>query len=184
MLEWECARLLFCRIHQDCRNSSKFRSIDINPRYSGNADTLVLRSGICKTLKTQVLMGRGRLHCWIICLSVSLRFWKYKVLSGMIISSALLTHRIIKRIFASIHCKLPLTVTVKDQYPLRVNFVIRKSNSPYFKISSMGNALRQVFLLQIYKAAAGWKDDQKIPGLEYLESAQSLLKKNWMNSIN
>lgn len=157
----------------------QIRSIDINPRYSGNADTLVLRSGICKTLKTQVLTGERAAS---LLNNMFVRKSSFLKVQGSVrydyLFRTFADTPYYQKDFRQHTLQTSLTVTVKDQYPLRVNFVIRKSNSPYFKNFFDGGMLFDRF--SYYKSIRqrlAEKMIKKIPGLEYLESAQSLLKK-------
>lgn len=157
----------------------QIRSIDINPRYSGNADTILLRSGICKTLKTQLYTGERAAS---LLGAMQNRKSPFLKIQGSVrydyLFRTFADTPYYQKDFRQHTLQTSLTVTVKDQYPLRVNFVIRKSNSPYFKNFFDGGMLFDRFTY--YKTIRQRLADRmikNIPGLEYLESAKSLLKK-------
>lgn len=106
--------------------------IESNPRIYKRNDTVWIYSGICKPLKMTRYTGT----------EAASYFYPVKHSRDLVISGHL-QYDFLYRSFADTPyyqrdfrqhtLQTSLSITVKDRYPLRVNFMLRHSNSPYFK---------------------------------------------------
>jgi hypothetical protein len=158
---------------------SPIRLIAINPRVYQSHDTIWIYSGICKTLKTTMLTGQPALS---------------SAQSGIQNKTSLLTihgniqYDFLYRSFADTPyyqndfrqhtVQTSLAITVKDKYPFRVNLVVRKSNSPYFRNFFDGGLLfDRVSYYKNIKDQLLAKLSRQMPELSYLDAAKAALNK-------
>jgi hypothetical protein len=151
--------------------------IEINPRIYHRGDTTWIYSGICKTLKTKVLIGQATM-----VIPANTNVPPLLKIHGTVqydyLYRSFSDTPYYQKKFKQHTILISLVVTIKDKYPFRINFVVRKSNSPYFKNFFDGGLLfdrlsyytntRQQLLDRIEK---------QLPGQSYLDAAQALLKK-------
>lgn len=112
----------------------RHKIIDLNPRVYRQHDTAWIYSGICKPLKRVVLTGYladaladsiGAFRPRAITVHGNVQYdFLYRSFADT---------PYYQQDFRQHTLQASLSVTVKDKYPLRVNFTIRQSNSPYFR---------------------------------------------------
>ena len=113
---------------------SPIKILSMNPRVYKSQDTFYVYSGICKTLKITTLTGEQGLR--MPGLSAAHKSSLFSIKGNI-------TYDFLYRSFADTPfyqkdfrqhtLQTSLTVVVKDKYPLRINMIVRKSNSPFFK---------------------------------------------------
>ncbi len=158
---------------------SPIRIISMNPRVFKSHDTIYVYSGICKTLKITKFTGQR-------ALSFIDQNAKYKPplfsIHGNIqydfLYRSFADTPFYQKDFRQHTLQTSLTVIIKDKYPLHVNMVVRKSNSPFFKDFFDGGIsfdrfsyyknIKQRLLTRIVK---------QLPEQPYLDAAKKLLEK-------
>lgn len=158
-----------------------YRVMDINPRSFRSNDTTWVYSGICKPLKQVVIFTeRGSLATG----ASSPKRSPFLQVRGTILYDFLYRSfadtPFYQKDFRQHTLQASLAVTVKDRYPFRMNFVVRKSNSPYFKNFLDGGLLFDRFSYyqkirnQLFERLAGAASSVHQP---YLDAAKALLEK-------
>jgi hypothetical protein len=161
---------------------SPVKFISINPRVFKSHDTIWIHSGICKTLKITMLTGQqaksfpGQ--------NTSPYKAPFLTVHGNVqydyLYRSFADTPFYQKDFRQHSIQTSLAITVKDKYPFRTNFVVRKSNSPFFKNFFDGGLLfdrftyhknvKQQLLARISKQI-------QMPELSYLDAAKALLEK-------
>jgi hypothetical protein len=112
------------------------RVTDINPSVCKQHDTIWTYSGICKPLKVAFLTG-NEADFLIDSLAAAARHSKLITVHGNIqydfLYRSFADTPYYQKDFRQHTLQTSLDVLVKEKYPLRVNFIVRQSNSPYFK---------------------------------------------------
>ncbi len=157
------------------------RVTDINPRSFRSHDTIWIYSGICKPLKRRIMLpGRGSLPAG----NTASKMNPFLQVSGTIMYDFLYRSfadtPFYQKDFRQHTLQASLAVTVKDRYPFRMNFVVRKSNSPYFKNFLDGGLLFDRF--SYYQKARNQLFERLTAAARsvhqpYLDAARTLLEK-------
>ncbi len=164
------------KIYIPADSISPVRLLSINPRIYQSHDTTWVYSGLCKTLKTSIFPGQagfavtkgGNAPFLTIHGNVQYDFLYRSFADTPFYQKDFRQHTL----------KTSLSVTVRDRYPFHVNFVVRKSNSPFFKNFFDGGLQFDRFSYhKNIKQQLLEKISKKIPGLDYLAAAKSLLEK-------
>lgn len=166
---------LFARAWQD--TVPKIRVVDINPRYIYHNDSVWMQSGICKPLKIVRFSGTAS---GIVPASGRNSFLK---IQGNIqydfLYRSFADTPFYQKDFRQHTLRTSLVIYAKDKYPMRVNFLIRKSNSPYFRdFFDGGFQFDKHAYLRNIKQAVLQKIIASLPNHNYLDAAKKLLERN------
>jgi hypothetical protein len=154
----------------------RVRLLDINPRIVHYNDSTWIYSGICKPLKISK-PGAGLSNPMTAVSKISFLTIHGNVQYDFLYRSFADTP-FYQKDFRQHTIKTTLSVTVKDKYPFRVNFVVRKSNSPFFKdFFDGGLQFDKLSYYRNIKQELLNKISKKIPEQSYLNAAKALLEK-------
>ena len=132
-------------------NDSTFiRLLDINPRSYQNHDTVWIYSGICKTLKTTVLIGKNAGPFLNQFSNQQTTFLKvHGNIQYDFTYRSLVDTPFSQKDFTQHTVQTTLDLTVKEKYPVKVTILTRQSNSPYFEdITDVNVQFNQRLFLQ------------------------------------
>ncbi len=152
------------------------RVLDIAPRYEHSGDTLWVRSGICKTLKTQMFTGVYERP------GISVKKPPLFTVSGNVqydyLYRSFADTPYFQKDFRQHTIQTSLAISVRNNYPFHLRFIIRKSNSPYFRDFFDGGFLfdRHTYYRNM-KNQLLEKVSNQLPEFSYLKAAEVLLKK-------
>jgi len=158
---------------------SPIKILSVNPRIYRSHDTIWVYSGICKTLKTTIFTGERALSFpWQITSTKPSLLTVHGNIQYDFLYRSFADTPFYQKDFQQHTVQASFTVTINDKYPLHVNLVLRKSNSPFFKDFLDGGILFDGFSYhQNLKQQLMTKVPKQIPGQAYLDAAKSLLEK-------
>ena len=157
---------------------SPIKIISMNPRVYKSHDTIFVYSGICKTLKITTFIGeQGQniaesnstpdIPLFSIHGSVQYDFLYRSFTDTPFYQTDFRQHTL----------QTSLTVVVKDKYPLHVNMIVRKSNSPFFKdFFGGGISFDRSSYLNLQRQRLLAKIASQLPDESYLDAAKKLLE--------
>ena len=157
---------------------SRVRIFSMNPRVYQSHDTTWIFSGICKTLKTTMLTGEQRKSFIKEPASKKNPFF---TVNGNIqydyLYRSFADTPFYQKDFRQHTLRFTLAVYAGEKYPFRVNFLIRKSNSPYFRnFFDGGFHFDKYTYLHNIKQELLRRINKNIPELSYLDAAKKLLE--------
>ena len=157
---------------------SPIRIISMNPRIYKSHDTIFVYSGICKTLRITTFTGEQGLNIPTSNSTQNIPLFSiHGTLQYDFLYRSFTDTPFYQKDFRQHTLQTSLTVVVKNKYPLHVNMIVRKSNSPFFKDffgggisfdrSSYYNFEKQRLLAKIIS---------QIPAESYQDAAKKLLE--------
>ncbi len=115
------------------RDSTYIHLFDINPHIYQSHDTTWIYSGICKTLKTTVLIGNNKS---LVSANENLHHIPFLKVHGNIqydfTYRSLVDTPFSQKDFAQHSIQATMDFVIRDKYPVRMVLLSRRSNSPYF----------------------------------------------------
>lgn len=152
------------------------RVMDINPRFIKKNDTMWIQSGICKPLKF-IKYTEGYNQTGVPSKRPSFVRINGNVQYDFLYRSFADTP-FYQKDFRQHTLRTSLTVYAAGKYPMNINFLIRKSNSPYFQdFFDGGLQFDKHTYLRNLKQELLRKISVKVPELAYLDAAKKLLEK-------
>jgi hypothetical protein len=153
--------------------------LSLNPRVYQSNDTVWIYSGICKTLQVRMLTGQPVQKAPPVQI---LKKDPLLTVHGNVqyeyLFRSFADTPFYQKDFRQHTIRASLGITVKDKYPININLVIRKSNSPYFKDFFDGGMVFDRFAY--YKNMRQHMLEKivaSLPEQGYLDAAKKLLTK-------